>query len=186
MLFVIQSWLFRSSLLLWTVIDNLIFGRRADLKFPDLSMTRRSQPSSRPESQSGPETESMRVIMIQFTFWIINKPSHIKRRISVAWRAGQPHRNLQTLTLSGVRIKIPLKCHRSLLVYYEGVGLLLSWMVGAPRIHEYQPSVTHTYAAQCSGWGKTALARRYFKSSEYCMFIWISLSFLNVKIDCWA
>ena len=27
MLFVIQSWLFRSSLLLWTVIDNLILGR---------------------------------------------------------------------------------------------------------------------------------------------------------------
>ena len=27
MLFVIQSWLFRSSLFLWTVIDNLIFGR---------------------------------------------------------------------------------------------------------------------------------------------------------------
>ena len=27
MLFVIQSWLFRSSLFLWSVIDNLIFGR---------------------------------------------------------------------------------------------------------------------------------------------------------------
>ena len=77
MLFVIQSWLFRSSLFLWTVIDNLIFGRAL------VPMPRDQTSTKFKATQSGPETESMRVIMIQFTFGIIN----IHWRISVAWRA---------------------------------------------------------------------------------------------------
>lgn len=127
-------------------------------------MTRRSQVQG--PSQSGPETESMRVIMIQFTFGIINI-NHLRATSSEGYLLpsdrAEPHRNLQTLTLSGAWIKIPLKCHRSLLVYYEGVGLLLSWMVGSKdsRISTKR----HSYAPQCSGWSKT---ERDFKSSEYC------------------
>ena len=53
--------------------------------FPDSAVTRTRAKFK--ATESGPETESMRAIMIQFTFGIINKPSpsHIQRRISVAW-----------------------------------------------------------------------------------------------------
>ena len=56
--------------------------------FPDLGMT--GPRTKFKASPSGPETESMRAIMIQFTFGIINKPREkdICCRVTIASNQG--------------------------------------------------------------------------------------------------